>query len=77
MKLSDLVKSYCQNTRMKGRLVEDIDLGDGRVIKKGTVSCLLIPKGDGEYHFETSDDEAFTAARSDFELISEEGEARG
>jgi hypothetical protein len=54
MKLSDMVALYARNPRAKAKLKKRIKLDDGTTFKKGTVSELLIDKGDGTYHFEAN-----------------------
>jgi len=68
MKLSELISSYTANMRLKARLKEDIQLNCGTVLKKGTVSALLIDKGNGEYHFE-AENTACTVIASELEFI--------
>lgn len=68
MKLTDMVKSYTRNPKAKARLRERIKLDNGDVLEKGTVSELLIAKGNGKYHFE-ADHTACTVNENEIEFI--------
>jgi hypothetical protein len=68
MKLSDMVRAYTSNTKLKAKLKKRIKLDNGDVLKKGTVSDLLIDKGNGEYHFEANNT-ACTVKRDEIEII--------
>ncbi len=68
MKISEIVLRYAQNRKLKGKLTQDISLNTDVVLKKGTVSTILVDKGDGTFHFEVGDD-AFSAQQEDFEFV--------
>jgi hypothetical protein len=55
MKISDLVRNAARHPGLRARLVRDIELDTGVVLREGTVSTLLVPRGDGTYHFEACD----------------------
>lgn len=69
MKLSDMVRSYASAPKLKAKLRQKIELDNGSVLEKGTVSVLLILKDDGKYHFECGDD-ACTVTKDEIEFIS-------
>ena len=52
MKISEMIRSYANQPKLKAQLKKRIKLDDGTVFKKGTVSEILIDKMDGTYHFE-------------------------
>lgn len=66
--ISDLVRSYGSSPRMKAKLKIEIKLDDGTVYPIGTVSDLLISKGNGQYHFE-ADNSACTVTANEIEFI--------
>lgn len=55
MNISDMVKSYLEDIKSKASLNKEIKLSNGKVLKKGTVSQILIKKDNGNYHFEVND----------------------
>lgn len=67
-KLSDLIRSYTSAPRMKAKLKKRIKLNTGEVLKKGTVSDLLIEKDDGTYHFEAENTACIVTA-DEIEMI--------
>jgi hypothetical protein len=68
MKISQMVASWASNPKAKAKLKVQIELDDGTVFEVGTVSDLLIAKGDGKYHFE-SDHSACTVTEDEIEFI--------
>jgi len=69
MSMMDLIMRAARNRRAKAKLTKAIKLNNGRTLKKGTVSDLLIDKGDGTYHFEANDT-ACTVTSDEIEMIA-------
>jgi hypothetical protein len=67
-KLSDMITAYATRPFLKARLKIRIKLDDGTIYRKGTVSELLIDKGNGTYHFEAKGS-ACTVTDGEIELI--------
>ncbi len=68
MKLSDMVAAYTKNIGNKAKLKKQIKLNNGITLKKGTVSVILIDKGNGKYHFEANNT-ATTVDVSEIEFV--------
>jgi hypothetical protein len=66
------VSQYTLNPRAKARLKEDIQFnntsGGKSTFKAGTISDLLIDRGDGLFHFEANN-EAIVVDKSEIEMI--------
>ena len=56
MKLTHLITQYGRSPFLKATLVKDIEFtdnsGNRQIFKAGSLSDLLIDRGDGTYHFE-------------------------
>ncbi len=71
MNLSSLVSSYLNSPRLKARLVKSIRYnqdGAKHIMRKGTISDLLIARGDNQYHFEAKNT-AITVTQDEIEFI--------
>jgi len=68
MKLSALTAAYATGPFLKARLRKGMRLNDGTVFRKGTMSDILIDKGDGTYHFEAKN-LATTVSFDEIEII--------
>lgn len=55
MNITDMVTSYAENPRLRGRLKVEFTVDNDTLFKKGLVSDLLIELADGSYHFEALD----------------------
>lgn len=71
-KFSDLIKNYTANINLKAKLKKRITIDNGTVLKKGTVSDLLIDMGDGKYHFEANQT-ACTVTADEIIMVSKNG----
>lgn len=69
MKLSDLITQHTKSMALQGKLLKRITLDDGTVYKKGTVSEILIDKGNDTYHFEANNS-ACTVKADEIEILS-------
>lgn len=74
MKLSEMITAYIKNIGLKAKLKKQIKIvhsdGSKEIIRKGTVSQLLIETSPGVYHFEVGQ-KACTVSADEIELISE------
>lgn len=71
-KLIDLIRNY--RPSLKGKLKKQIKVvvcpttQQKKILRKGTVSDILIPKGDGTYHFEANNI-AITVTADEIEIL--------
>ena len=65
-----MIIAYAIRPGLKARLKIRIKLDDGTIYRKGTVSELLIDKGNGTYHFEAKGS-ATTVTAEEIELINQ------
>lgn len=69
-KISEMISAYCSAPRLQAKLLKDITLSNGSVMKKGSKSDLLIKLDDGLYHFE-SDHEACRVTEDEIKFIKQ------
>jgi len=66
--LRDLLTNYNKNINLKGKLNKSIKLNNGKTLRKGTVSDLLIEMENDMYHFESKDN-ACTVTKDEITIL--------